>query len=275
MKLPRKEPWEGSFEFPRRVPAGRALRYSRVVTFLVAFLVALGCSAPIQHGLDESAANDVVTALERAGIGAGKTRDDDGAFAVCVARADAVAALELLRSLGLPRGKRLGFGDVYKQPSLLPTPTEERARYVEALAGEMAGTLESVDGVINARVHLVLPEPDPLAIDGKPRVPAQAAVLLKTMAGRPQPIAEADVQKLVAGSVPGLAPAAVSVVFTSAAAAPTGRVARLVALGPLLLPTESRGLLVAVAVVVLAALAILAGLVLVLARRLSAAQRKV
>ena len=243
------------------------------VVLFIAVPLALGCSAPIQHGLDENAANEVVTSLERAGMAASKMRDDDGAFAVSVARADAVAAMELLRSLGLPRGKRLGFGDVYKQPSLLPTPTEERARYLEALAGELAGTLESVDGVVGARVHLVLPEPDPLAVDGKPRVSAQAAVLLKTVAGRRLPISEPDVQKLVAGSVPGLAPVAVSVVFTSTAS-PAGRGARLVNLGPLLMAPDSRGLLVAAAVAVLAVLAILSGLVLVLARRLAVAQRR-
>jgi type III secretion protein J len=240
----------------------------------IAVLLVLGCSTPIQHGLDETAANEILTSLERASIPASKNRDEDGAFAVSVSRADAVAAMELLRSLGLPRGRRAGFGDVYKQPSLVPTPTEERARYVEALAGEIARTLETVEGVVSARVHLVLPELDPLAADGKPRVPAQAAVLLKTRAGRPLPIAEADVQKLVAGSVPGLEPAAVSVVVTSAAAAPAGRGSGLVALGPLLLTPDSRSSLLAVAVGVLALVVVLAALLLLLARRLAAAQRK-
>ena len=105
---------------------------------LVAALLACGCSAAIQHGLDEAAANEVVISLERAGIPASKSRADDGGFAVSVASADAVGALELLRSLGLPRGRRPALGEIYKSASLLPTPTEERARYVEALAGDIA-----------------------------------------------------------------------------------------------------------------------------------------
>jgi len=242
--------------------------------FCIIVLFVLGCAAPIQHGLDESAANEVVTSLERGGIAASKTRDVDGAFMVSVPQADAVAAMELLRSLGLPRGRRLGFGDVYKQPSLLPTPTEERARYVEALAGEIAGSLESVDGVVGARVHLVLPEIDPLAVDGKPRVPAQAAVLLKTVAGRSLPMSETEVRKLVAGSVPGLAPEAVSVVFTTTAAPPAGRGEKLVTLGPLMLTPASRTWLIAAGAVMCALVMALAALVLVLARRLAAAQSK-
>jgi len=154
-----------------------------------------------------TAANEVLTALERGGIEACKTRDESNgeAFIISVPKVQAVRALQILQSLGLPRGRRAGFGEVYKQASLVPTPTEERARYLEALAGEIERTLETVDGVVTARVHLVFAEPDPLAMDGRPRVAAQAAVLLKV---RPTPpgLREADVQKLVAGSVAGLAP---------------------------------------------------------------------
>ena len=124
-------------------------------------------------------------------------------------------ALDLLRSLGLPRDRRHGFAEVYGQPSLIPTPSEERARYLEALGGEIERTLETADGVVSARVHLVLEETDPLAVDAKPRTAARAAVLLKVRGGR-APLPDGDVQKLVAGSVPGLDPAAVAVVVTRA-----------------------------------------------------------
>jgi type III secretion protein J len=240
----------------------------------IVVVLALGCSIPIQHGLDETAANEMLTSLERAGIEASKNRDDDGAFAVVVAKGDALRAMELMRSLGLPRGPRAGFGEIYKQPSLVPSPTEERARYVEALAGEIARTLETVEGVVGARVHLVLPEPDPLAVDGKPRVPAQAAVLLKTRAGRPAPIGERDVQKLVAGSVPGLDPLAVAVVVTSAPEVAAAPGANLVALGPLRMTPDSRGVLLVSTGAVCALVILLACFVIVLARRLAAAQRK-
>jgi type III secretion protein J len=238
----------------------------------------LGCSMPIQHGLDESAANEMLTSLERAGIPASKDRDDDGVFVVVVAKTDALRAMDLMRSLGLPRGPRAGFGETYKQPSLVPTLTEERARYVEALAGEIARTLEHVEGVVSARVHLVLPEPDPLAdslaIDGKPRVAAQAAILLKTRAGRPAPISEQDVRKLVAGGVPGLEPSAVAVVTTPAPEMSTWPGAGLVSFGPLRMTAESRTTFVVGLVAACTLVALLAGLVFVLSRRLAAAQRK-
>jgi len=240
----------------------------------LAVLLALGCSAPIQHGLDEGAANEIVTSLERAGIGASKSPGEDGAFAVSVSAGDAIRAMEMLRSLGLPRGQRAGFGEIYKQASLVPTPTEERARYVEALAGELAHTLETIEGVVSARVHLVLPELDPLAMDGNPRVPAQAAVLLKIRPGRPLPVAETEVQKLIAGSVPGLSREGVAVVVTSAAEPPAAHETGLVTLGPLRLTADSRTLVVVATTAGFVLLALLAGLLLLLARRLAAAQGK-
>ncbi len=249
----------------------RAMRALWIV--VVAF--AIGCSTPIQHGLDETAANEVLTALERGGVEANKTRDESNgeAFVISVPKVHAVRALQLLQSLGLPRGRRAGFGEVYKQTSLVPTPTEERARYLEALAGEIERTLETVDGVVTARVHLVLAEPDPLAVDSKPRVAAQAAVLLKV---RPEPVAlrEADVQKLVAGSVAGLLPESVAVVVTPAAEAPSQRAPTLASVGPLQVDPGSRKLLLVALLGGLAVIATLAVLLLITARRLAAVDRR-
>jgi len=119
-----------------------------------------------------------------------------------------------------------------------------------------------------------LPEPDPLSVDGKPRVAAQAAVLLKTRAGRPAPIGEPDVRKLVAGSVPGLEPSAVAVVVTPAAEISAAPGVAMVAFGPLRMTADSKSTFVVGLGAACALIALLAGLVFVLSRRLAAAQRK-
>ena len=133
-----------------------------------------------------TAANETVAALDGPASAprSSPTRRAPTPFTVRSPRHDAGGALELLRSLGLPRDRRHGFAEVYGQPSLIPTASEERARYLEALSGEIERTLEIADGVVSARVHLVLEEIDPLAADAKPRTPARAAVLLKARAGR-------------------------------------------------------------------------------------------
>jgi len=260
----------------------RGARPARPRLAALAILVLLAstsaCSTNILHGIDERAANDAARALERAGIGVEKLPDEGGGaagasarFTLRVSRGDGARALDLLRALGLPRDPHHGFSETYAQPSLIPTASEERARYVDALAGEIERTLEEIDGVVSARVHLVLEETDPLAVDAKPRSTARAAVLLTTRPGR-TPIAREDVQRLVAGSVAGLDAAAVAVVFTAAPALvddePT-----VTAMGPLRVAPGSRPLLVAGLAVGLGVLALLAALLLVTARRLAAQER--
>jgi type III secretion protein J len=243
--------------------------------------VLAGCTTSVLHGVDERAANEAVGALERAGIGAEKIADDaaaggsQAAFTVRVAVGDGGRALDLLRAVGLPHDRRRGFAESYGQPSLIPTASEERARYLDALAGEIERTLEAVDGVVSARVHLVPEEADPLAVDPgsgvRPRSAARAAVLLKARAGR-TPIAEADVQRLVSGSVPGLEPAAVAVV-TTAAAEPAEPAPALASVGPLRVTPASRRLLILALSIALAVLAAMAAMLLMTARRLARLER--
>ena len=261
--------------------ATRAGRRAGAVPTALAALAALAalttaaCSTNLLHGIDERSANETIAALEHGGIATEKVADDatPPTFTIRVGRGDAARGLDLLRSLGLPRDRRHGFAEVYGQPSLIPTASEERARYLDTLGGELERTLETVDGVVSARVHLVLEEAEPLAaVEPRPRTAARAAVLLKARGGRP-PLSEGDVQRLVAGSVPGLQPAAVAVVVTGGATAPEAASPSpgpLAAVGPLRVTSGSRPLLVTAIVVGLAVLAVLAVLLMLTARRLAA-----
>jgi type III secretion protein J len=250
-----------------------------VVVAVGAALYAGGCSANVLHGVDERSANEATAALEQVGIGAEKLPEDGSAagggasYTVRVARGDGTRAVDLLRALGLPHERRRGFSETYGQPSLIPTPSEERARFLDALAGEIERTLEAVDGVVSARVHLVLEESDPLGPDAKPRNPARAAVLLKARPGR-APLTEHEVQKLVAGSVAGLDPAAVAVVTTAAVDPAEAAGAPLAALGPLRITPGTRPLLVLAFGAAIGLLGLLAALLFVTARRLSALERR-
>lgn len=250
-------------------------RFRAAGALVIVLALAPACTTVILHDLDEAAANESLTALDRAGIGAEKVPDDGPqarTFSLRVARAEGNRALEVLRIQGLPRERRHGFAEVYGQPSLIPTTSEERARYLAATAGEIERTLETAEGIVGARVHLVPEETDPLALaasgpgDGKARSPARAAVLLKTARGLPAlPIA--DVQRLVAGSVPGLDAAAVAVIVSAAPEASARELGPLASVGPLRVTPSSRGPLIAVFAVGLTVIAALATMLLVSLRR--------
>ena len=95
---------------------------------------------------------------------------------------DASRAQRLLSERELPRPRPPGFGEVFGKGSLVPTPTEEHALYLHALAGELARSLEAIDGVVGARVHLGLPRPDPF-LPGN-RIPPR--VMTEESAGKVQ-----------------------------------------------------------------------------------------
>lgn len=173
------------------------------------------------HDLDERQASEVVVALDDGGIAAHKVRPGgEGGYAVEVAPSDAPRALRILAERDLPRPRPPGLGEVFGKGGLVPTPTEERALYQHALAGELARSLESVEGVVGARVHLALAEADPLRPAERPL--PRASVLLRC---RPSDCAavrtlEPGIRALVAGAADRLEGAAVSVVVTEAREAP-------------------------------------------------------
>ncbi|MDX2023932.1 MAG: hypothetical protein SF187_27075 [Deltaproteobacteria bacterium] len=237
---------------------------------LVAALFSVACNVSVQQGLDENAANEVMSALERAGVSARKVNDggDPPRFSVAVAQSEAPSAIAMLNARGLPRGVQAGFGQAYGEPSLIPTPLEERARFLRALTGEIEHTLMSADGIVSARVHVVPEERDAMARLDEPHVPARAAVLLKVEAGA-KALTDAQVASLVAGSVAGLTPAAVAVVRTEMAEERKSS-HTLVPVGPLRVAAASRLPLVlgmATAGFVVATLAVL---LLLAARKLAA-----
>jgi type III secretion protein J len=190
---------------------GRGARAALAVT--VAGVVA-GCSARVQASLDERQANEIQTVLVERGFRARKVVEDGRppTWAVEVDSADAADAVRVLAELGLPRARPAGVRELLR-PGLVPDPVEQHALLLEAQSGELARTLEAVDGVVSARVHLVRPQP---TRSGAPGAPTKAAIYL-----RAQPAAAAhletmrdEIRALVAASVEGLEPAAVTLVVS-------------------------------------------------------------
>jgi len=186
-------------------------------------LLLAGCAGEeLLHGLDERQANEVLVALEEGGIAAGKHPEEgsEGTWLVKVAPAEAGPARRVLSERELPRARTPGFGDVFGGGGMVPTPVEEHARYLHALSGELSRSVESLDGVVEARVHLGLPQDDPLRA-GDPRAPRAAVLVRCRPAACPSVRAmEPGIRALVAGAADGLASDAVSVLVAEAATAP-------------------------------------------------------
>ncbi|GAB1387137.1 hypothetical protein MASR1M59_22850 [Melaminivora sp.] len=200
------------------VAAPAALQtWGRVLLLMLCALLLSACGARVDllGAVPEDEANEVLAALLRADIPAGKTAGKEGMVSVQVQSDQVGRALQVLRDNGLPRERFAGMGQVFKKEGLISSPLEERARYIYALSQELSGTLSRIDGVLAARVHVVLPE---RGAAGEPGVPSTAAVFIKHQDGYNLDLIQPQIRRLVTNSIPGLAADRVSVIFVAAQA---------------------------------------------------------
>ncbi|MGY2270797.1 MULTISPECIES: type III secretion system inner membrane ring lipoprotein SctJ [Pseudomonas] len=217
------------------------LLLSAALFFLVTFSLT-GCSDAVElHSqLSEQEANEVIAELADKHIRAQK-QITKGGVSVIVNADDIGRAVRTLEAAGLPKTTRETLGKTFRKEGVISTPLEERARYIYALSQELEATLSNIDGVIVARVHVVLPE---RIAPGEPVQPASASVFIKHDSRLDPDNIRARVRRLVASSIPGMAaavdnPQKLTVVFVPATTYLEKQ--RLTYFGPFLIPADDLG----------------------------------
>ncbi|RJS25752.1 flagellar M-ring protein FliF [Corallococcus sp. H22C18031201] len=169
------------------------------------------CREQIQHGLDERQANLLQTVLIERGLDARKVAEGGKkpSWSVEVEDEHASDAVRILAELGLPRPPEESGCDVFGGSGLVRTPTEEQVCRTRVMERELEKTLQTVDGVLLARVHLVLPAPPR---SGQPVSASKAAAMLRAEPGRAAHLRQSteSLKTLLAGGVEGLSPDGVS-----------------------------------------------------------------
>ncbi len=252
----------------RRIAArARALRALPLPLLMAA---SAGCTVPVAGALDDDEANRVVVALDHAAVDATKEPDPaaENRWRVTVPRDDVPRALSTLRDEELPRVAPAGVLDALGKGSLVPSEAAEHAQLVAGVAGDLERSLEGVEGVLRARVHLSVPESSPMRDprDGVPGRPS-ASVLLAHRGSTP-PLSTDAVQRLVAGGVAGMLPGDVVVILvarTAPAVTPGGGLGHV---GPIAVARTSLRELQAALVGLVALVAILSAATLALYSRL-------
>jgi type III secretory pathway lipoprotein EscJ len=148
-------------------------------------------------------------------VASDKERDPDseGHWRVEVARDDASSAAAVLAAESLPPVASPGVLDTLAQGSIVPSRLSEQAKLTVGIAGELERSLRALDGVVSVRVHLAVPPRD--ALEPTEQLQAPSASVLLRHRGPTPPLAPSEIQRLVAGAVPGLALRDIAVVSAS------------------------------------------------------------
>lgn len=193
------------------MPAGRRTWLIASAAFLAAACVGMMWFAQrpdwrvLFTGLDGKDTQQVSQELAAAGISFQMTADGTGievpADVLDKARMEVAAK-------GMPQTGRLGF-ELFDKPNWVGSEFDERVNYQRALEGELEHTIETLDVVRSARVHLVLPQQSMFASEEKV---AKASVVLKLRRSTVAPEQADAIRSLVAGAVENLSPDQVTLV---------------------------------------------------------------
>jgi type III secretion protein J len=221
-----------------------SVRRLALLGVVVATLGLAGCRSDVLHGQSEQEANRVVAVLQEQGIMATKEPDDaeQGTWKVLVSRRDVPRVWSILQEYRLPSSPGRRFQDVFGKSKLVVAPIEEKALFLEALQGELSHTLESITGVVSARVHVAVPETD---LSGQATSEPKASVMLEFHpdASGAAPVHEDEVRRLVASGVTDLSPENVAVVMRPILIQRSQQAYDFVAFGPLVVAAPSVGTL--------------------------------
>lgn len=177
--------------------------------FLLIYVVALIATpdrAPLYRNLSESSANAIQVALVGAGFDAQLSSDRTE---ISVARTNLARARMAIAEMGIAIDGEPGWEIFDEQNALAMNSFMQRVNRLRAMEGELGRSIQTLDNIQSARVHLVLPEREPFS---RSKPDPRASVIVRAAMGhaieRKQAVA---IRSLVSSSVPELNPEHVTV----------------------------------------------------------------
>jgi flagellar M-ring protein FliF len=177
------------------------------ITGLAGYYLSRPSMETLYAGLDRQDVSGIGAALTEAGIPFDVSADGT---TVLVRYSQTSQARMLLAEKGLPHSTNAGYELYDKLGSLGLTSFMQDVTRVRAMEGELARTIQTMNGVRAARVHIVLPDEGSFR---RARQPPSASVMIRSDTIADARTAEA-IRHLVAAAVPGMTVDLVTVLNT-------------------------------------------------------------
>ena len=176
-----------------------------VAVFLVVRWVSAPSYAPLYSNLSGKDASAVIEQLDAQGV---PYQITGGGGTIMVPRSDVYSTRIALSGKGLPSSSDGGYSLLDDQ-GLSTSESQEQTNFKRAMEGELSKTIEAIDGVDTAVVHLAIPQK---RVFTDQQDPATASVLVATTPGKTLDDEQVQaVVNLVASSIDGLSPKKVTV----------------------------------------------------------------
>lgn len=177
--------------------------------FFILLLTACDSRTPIVNSISERDANEILVLLSTYGIDAQKVAAPTAAtgataaaqlWDITVSSNRITEALTILNKAGLPRVKGTNLLDLFGTQGLVPSEMQDRIRYQEGLAEQLANTVRKIDGILDADVQISFPTEE----TGNKPITASVYVKHQGVLDNPNSLLMTKLKRLVASSVPGL-----------------------------------------------------------------------
>jgi flagellar M-ring protein FliF len=178
--------------------AGGSAIAAILIVYLFVHLVSQPGYSTLATGLEPAQTGKMTSTLDQHGI---SYQLQNNGTALAVQSNETAQARVALSGAGLLGNTQPGF-QLFEKSSLGESNFQQQVTYQRALQGQLAQTIDNVQGVSGAQVELVLPNPQS-QLFGENQAPSSAAVLLTGSTGL-ESTAVHGIAQLVASSVPGL-----------------------------------------------------------------------
>lgn len=179
-----------------------------LIAFIIFFATRFSTSpmTELYGNLSATDSREIVKQLELSGI---PFQMADNNAQILVPGEQVTSVRMQMAELGLPSGGSIGYEVFDSMDALGATNFIQNINLVRALEGELARTIKSIEGVQNARVHLVMPTREMFTRETQEPT---ASVYMKMRSGRLSENQVNAIQHLIAAAVPKLKPSNISIV---------------------------------------------------------------